>query len=93
MGAIFKNGCKVRFIFELGVRTNQSIAVRRAQIRRCSLLGSDDSPETLDEGLWQLDIYDPSSCHTASIFTPVTPWPESKSANPSARGRSERRFR
>jgi 2-polyprenyl-3-methyl-5-hydroxy-6-metoxy-1,4-benzoquinol methylase len=55
-----------------------SAAVREAQIRRCGLLGSDDSPETLDKGLWQFDIYDPSSCNTASIFTPVTPWPESK---------------
>jgi SAM-dependent methyltransferase len=55
-----------------------SAAVREAQIRRCALSGSDDSPETLDKGLWQFEIYDPSSCNTASIFTPVTPWPQSK---------------
>lgn len=52
-------------------------AVRRAQVRRCNLSGVDDSPETLDQGLWQFPEYHEPSCGTGSIFTPVSPWPTS----------------
>ncbi|KIM34269.1 hypothetical protein M408DRAFT_325712 [Serendipita vermifera MAFF 305830] len=49
-------------------------AVRSAQIRRCGITDISDCPEMLDLGLWQFGNYDPSSCFTASIFSPVTPW-------------------
>ncbi|KAG8761215.1 hypothetical protein FRC14_006264 [Serendipita sp. 396] len=52
-------------------------AVRKAQVHRCKLKDPDDSPETLDKGLWQFDLYESSTCGTGSIFTPVSPWPES----------------
>jgi len=49
-------------------------AVRMAQVKRCSVTDSDDSPETLDKGLWQFEQYDPSTCAVASLFTPTSPW-------------------
>ncbi|KAG8819119.1 hypothetical protein FRC17_010601 [Serendipita sp. 399] len=57
--------------------------VRKGQVRLCHLRDSDDSPETLDRGLWQFDLYEPSTCGTGSIFTPVSPWPESDLAEES----------
>ncbi|CCA66728.1 hypothetical protein PIIN_00409 [Serendipita indica DSM 11827] len=52
-------------------------AVRQAQVRRCNVADVDDSPETLDKGLWQFEEYHEQSCGTGSIFTPVSPWPTS----------------
>ena len=54
-----------------------------AQVRRRNIANSDDSPETLDKGLWQFDAYDPASCFTASVFTPITPWPQSTTSSQS----------
>lgn len=52
-------------------------AVGTAQDRRCRFVDVEDSPHTLDKGLWQFGSYDPFTCWTASMFTPVTPWPQS----------------
>lgn len=56
------------------------LGIRQAQIRICKLSGVDDSPETLDKGLWQFNLFDPQTCAAGSIFTPVGPWPSSKSS-------------
>lgn len=45
-----------------------------AQIRRCKLENSDDTPELLDKGLWQFEGFNRNLCGAASVFTPTTPW-------------------
>ncbi|PVG00590.1 hypothetical protein CPB86DRAFT_180004 [Serendipita vermifera] len=52
-------------------------AIRHIQVNRCGIKDSDDSPETLDKGLWQLEGYDPDTCGVASIFAPIGAWTES----------------
>lgn len=59
-------------------KSSTFIAVRRSQIARCNLRDVDDSPETLDKGLWHLGVYDPKICFNGSVFTPTSPWPSSK---------------
>lgn len=54
-----------------------------AQVHRRGIIDSDNSPELLDIGLWQFDAYEPSSCYTASVLTPITPWPRSMITSPS----------
>lgn len=79
MAHIFNDGCNVisplvsvdSFVYHL-------LGARKAQVQRCALSGVDDSPETLDKGLWQFGVYEPHTCATGAIFTPVCPWPGSK---------------
>ncbi|PVG03394.1 S-adenosyl-L-methionine-dependent methyltransferase [Serendipita vermifera] len=52
-------------------------AVRMAQVRRCKITESDNSPETLDKGLWQFGCYDENTCGVAGIYTPISPWVQS----------------
>ncbi|KAG8814379.1 hypothetical protein FRC17_001142 [Serendipita sp. 399] len=57
--------------------------VRKGQVRRCQPTDPSDSPEILDKGLWQVELYESSTCGTGSIFTPISPWPESDLAEES----------
>jgi hypothetical protein len=43
-------------------------------MKRCAPSSIDDTAQTLDKGLWQLNVCDPTECFNGEIFTPVSPW-------------------
>ncbi|CAG8710091.1 11058_t:CDS:2, partial [Acaulospora colombiana] len=60
MALRYNVGCKVSLrLFSLTeLQVLVSLAVRMAQVRRCKITDSDDCPETLDKGLWQLGCFE-----------------------------------